>query len=237
MNSKNDRFAGALGEEYRLCAMALPWYDEAEDTVRDAVREFARSCQAERIEVLEVGCGTGYTTQRLIDADPRVHVTAVDNEPVMIQQAQAVFADVAERVSFHCADIMKMLDELPAGSVDVIASGYALHNFDPTFRAAFFKKIARVVRPGGLFVNMDKYADDDTAIHEKNFAAEVQCYSILDTIGRSDVRLAWEAHYAEDELIKFTEDEQLRLLRQNQFSDIQRTFHKGMAATFVAIKK
>jgi len=40
------------------------------------------------ITVLELGCGTGYTSKVILDADPRIRLRAIDNDESMLEQAE-----------------------------------------------------------------------------------------------------------------------------------------------------
>lgn len=53
--------------------------------------------------ILEIGCGTGYVTQRLINDFPNAQITAVDIAPGMIDYVSSIIQ--SEHVSFICGDI------------------------------------------------------------------------------------------------------------------------------------
>lgn len=94
--------------------------------------------------LLDVGAGFG----RLVDEYGAFeHVTLVDASPAMIQAArERVGSD--PRISIAQADAAHL--PIASGSVDVVvAVRLILHVSDPQ---AVFAEIARVLRPGGLFV-------------------------------------------------------------------------------------
>src|SRR5947199_8272561 len=51
---------------------------------------------------------------------------------------------------------------IASGSADGVTSRLAAHHFADA--AAAFREIARILRPGGLFVLVDNYAPDDPAL-------------------------------------------------------------------------
>lgn len=56
--------------------------------------------------ILEIGSGTGYVTQRLINYFPDAQITAVDIAPGMIEHVKSIIQ--CDRVNFICGDIEEM---------------------------------------------------------------------------------------------------------------------------------
>lgn len=56
--------------------------------------------------ILEIGCGTGYLTEKLRRAFPHAYITAVDIAEGMIAMAKARLGD--DRIVWRCADIEEM---------------------------------------------------------------------------------------------------------------------------------
>lgn len=234
MDKCDKRFSGVLGEEYALLLRAIPHYDKLEDTVLFELRKYTQLySEQDDFEVIEIGCGTGYTTIRILDADPRIHIKAVDSEETMIRQAREAFADLLERIEFFNSDALKFLSELPKNSVDVIASAFAIHNFAPGYRERFFGEVARVLKIGGLFVNADKYARNDEEAHRKDLNEQI---INLSAIGQEDLERGWKKHYEEDELVKFTEAEQVEMLLSLGFKNIEVVFRERMEATISGVR-
>jgi sterol 24-C-methyltransferase len=103
-------------------------------------------------ELLDVGCGIGGPALT-ISAYSGAEVTGVNICPaqVVLAQARAAEAGLAERVRFVQGDMMRLLFE--ADSFD------AAYTFDALCHApdkeAAYREIARVVKPGGLFLGYD----------------------------------------------------------------------------------
>jgi ubiquinone/menaquinone biosynthesis C-methylase UbiE len=90
--------------------------------------------------VLEVGCGTGQLTERLVPL--RFALTAIDVGTSMIKVAE-------ERITGGGAQFLAVsFEELDAAeaSFDLVISGAAFHWVDPEVG---FRKAARLLRPGG----------------------------------------------------------------------------------------
>ena len=93
-----------------------------------------------RSPVLEVGCGTGQLTERLVPLG--CALTAIDLGASMIEVARERVP--AGDVTFQAVPF-EDLDAAP-GSFDLVISGAAFHWVDPEVR---FPRAARLLRPGG----------------------------------------------------------------------------------------
>ncbi len=234
---EDGRFAGVLGgEEYSLLRLALTYYDELEGCVQTAVREFVLGQSAAEFLAIEGGCGSGITTHQILVADARIRIVAIDNEPKMLEAARVALAQWTDRVKFRNGDLLDTLREMPSAHADIFASGFCIHNLSPAYRAELFPEVGRVLRRGGLFVNVDKVARDDPSAQAADYRTTIARYDALDTIGRSDVKAAWILHYEEDEKVRFTEGEQRDLLAASGFADVRLTKRFWMDCAIVATK-
>ncbi|TDL86528.1 malonyl-[acyl-carrier protein] O-methyltransferase BioC [Vibrio vulnificus] len=59
-----------------------------------------------KINILEIGCGTGYLTRLLVKTFPNAAITAVDIAPGMVEVAKGMTKE--DRVTFLCTDIEEM---------------------------------------------------------------------------------------------------------------------------------
>lgn len=114
--------------------------------------------------VLELGCGTGNDSARL--AGEGYSVTAIDVSGEAIGQAQARFGSMA---TFMVADVTRRLP-FPDGGFDAVMSNVALHMFPDNVTRAVFAEVARLVRPGGLFV-FHVNALEDRPLRARNLPA------------------------------------------------------------------
>lgn len=235
--TNNKRFSGLLGGgEYDILKEALWYYDDLQMAIADVVGEETK--KDKKYNVLEIGVGSGITTAFVLDGlknQKNINIFAIDNEEKMLNEAKDRFSN-AENVKFIYADIIEYLKEIPDGFFDGSYTGYVIHNFDFKLRQEFFKELGRVTKKGGFFVSGDKIVVDDKEKQKEFLDKEIALYDSLDKIGKSEIKEEWIKHYAEDELIRFTESEQKKLLTENGFTNIKIIFRELMGAVVVAKK-
>lgn len=237
----NQRFEGALGgSEYDLLKLAMPHYDEVEAEVGIQVQTKCFWMKAEAIKVLEIGPGSGITTRVLLDADSRIHITAVDSSRKMVADLADEFKASGQdcRVDLVEQEIESYLRSVPDGEFDVVASAFVLHNLERGHRSRVMGEIFRVLKPSGLLVNADKLAHDDMERRAQAYVAQVSMLDKIEQAGRPDVKAEWVEHYKVDEQphIVYIESEALAQLRGFGFTGVRVVYRHLMEAVFVAAK-
>lgn len=98
------------------------------------------------IKILEIGCGTGYLTNLLVQSFPNAHITAVDLASGMIDVASQRMKNngVDNQVTFVCADIET---HFPTDNFDLIISNATFQWFNHPDEMA--NKIFTHLSPGG----------------------------------------------------------------------------------------
>ncbi len=236
------RFKGVLGEYYNLRSRAMSYHERFQDTVKTTLADYAHEhADLSEVRVLEVGTGTGLTTIRILDADPRIKVVTVDADGNLMDKAKLVLSDKAERIEFIHKDILSALQAMGDESIDAMASALTIHNFPPEYRKLVIKELARVLKRGGLFVNADKYAFDDPDAHARSLKEQIDSFDMFDTMDIPEVDIpalkkGWIQHYQDDERTKITESEQIEMLKELGFKDIEVIFRESMEAVITAIK-
>ncbi|MBG0810715.1 class I SAM-dependent methyltransferase [Methylosinus sp. H3A] len=232
-------FTGPIGAEYRMLELICP---NAALLARRVAERVAHWREGEMLEVLEIGCGTGVSTLPLVAGRDDLHVTAIDSAAKMLDQARSHLSDwvAAGRVDFVEADALGFLRGLPDASLDVVSSNYAVHNFLDDYRRDFLGEIFRVLKPGGLFVNGDRYALDDRAAHLSATQAEVRSwFAKLGAIGRYDLLEDWVAHLFSDESPEHVMylTPALERMAAIGFVDIRVEYREGVDTLLTAVRR
>jgi ubiquinone/menaquinone biosynthesis C-methylase UbiE len=194
-------FAGVIGQDYHLLKLLSPLAAEMSRLVGLTVAAQAATPD-QPLQVVELGGGTGITTLAILSAYDKLTVFSIDNEPVMQNQAkQHLHPWVAQQKLTFCGDdALTALTALPTASADVIASAYTLHNFLDDYRAQVVTESLRVLKPGGQFINGDRYALDDISLHTRLTQEEVSGYfKVLIDLQKLDVLEHWIVHLFSDE--------------------------------------
>lgn len=104
--------------------------------------------QAERI--LEVGCGEGAMTERLVRAYPAAEVTGIDITP----KVGRLFRGPASRVRFKQETIESLAEREP-GSADLVVLSDVMHHVPLETRGSILAAIAKAMAPNGKLVFKD----------------------------------------------------------------------------------
>jgi tRNA (cmo5U34)-methyltransferase len=233
-------FSGVIGQEYQMLKLICPLATEMSRLVGETVAEFCRQTQ-EPVRVMELGGGTGITTLSILSADRRLAVLSVDNEPTMQNQARENLRHWVDagRLEFCGDDALTALKSLATDSVDILASAYTLHNFERDYRKQVIGEMFRVLKPGGWFVNGDRYALDDISAHTRGTQQEIAGYfKALTGINRIDLLEHWIIHLFNDESENHIMREAiaLRQLADAGFKQIELKQRMDVNALLTAVK-
>lgn len=137
----------------------LPDREERFRVMLDMVGAFAGSTP----RVLDLACGTGSISDRLLRRFPAAHSTGVDLDPALLTLARGHFASDS-RVEFVTADIVDpgWVSRLPHRSYDAVLTATALHWLSTAQLSALYGQLAGVLREGGVFMNADHMPDAST---------------------------------------------------------------------------
>jgi len=110
----------------------------------------------DRLRVLDLACGCGAVTARILDAVPSAHVVGIDRDPVLLRIAREIWTG-DPRVTFEQADLRDGAwpDRHGVGRFDAVVTAASTHWFEPDDLSSLYRVIARSLRPGGLFANLD----------------------------------------------------------------------------------
>jgi trans-aconitate methyltransferase len=132
------------------------------------------------LEVLDVGAGYGVVTEEVLAAFPAARVTLQDYSQAMLDQAHRRLASHADRLSYVLADLMDPAwPQRVGGPFDLAVSAIVLHNLGSREKIfACYPAIHGLLRPGGYFLNCDRFVDGAdrhlTALRDAGFG-RVEC--------------------------------------------------------------
>ncbi len=230
------RFSEELGEEYSLFESVYPHFNAFQEKIAN---ELAQKCDKKEWLVLEIGCGPGPTSIRLLEANPKIKLICIDNEEKMISQAMQGLKKYKNRVEFVNSDALSFLKSSEDTKFDAIVSGWTIHNFNDEYRNNVLKEILRVLKNKGVFINGDNYALDDLNKRYKEFYWSVrQLLKIYSKMKRYDHCYKWIMHIVEDEKegVIMTEGKSIENMLSIGFNNPNIVWRKHMQAVLVASK-
>ena len=114
-----------------LITAEVPGYLRLQDAVARAIMGLTVG------RVLELGAGTGVTTQRIASGYPEAKIVGVDESTAMLEHARRSVPQADLRVG-------RLEQALPAGPFDLAVSALAVHHLDGPGKADLFTRIAAV---------------------------------------------------------------------------------------------
>lgn len=132
----------------------------------DLVARSAAASTPSAHAMLDIGCGAGNFTLKVLERLPNLDCTLIDLSPNMLARAKArVSAVTSGRVSTIEQDIR--LVEMPLDSVDVVVAAAVLHHLrDENEWRAMFRKLFQWLRPGGSLWIFDFVSHEVEAVQD-----------------------------------------------------------------------
>jgi ubiquinone/menaquinone biosynthesis C-methylase UbiE len=110
------------------------------------------------LDVLDIGCGPGACVLGELEQLGAAQVTAIDLDTAMVARARRLTSSRGDQVVINSGDVTHL--QFPDGRFDAVCNFAVLHHV-PDWRKAI-AEVARVLRPGGLFISQDH----DVAHHD-----------------------------------------------------------------------
>jgi tRNA (cmo5U34)-methyltransferase len=100
---------------------------------------------------VDLGCGTGTLSARLLERFPNSRGLAVDGEQAMLTMAQPKLARFAGRAELRLCDIVGA--GIP--TCKVVISSFSFHHVPPEAMDGVLKRVVAALRPEGCFLLLD----------------------------------------------------------------------------------
>jgi tRNA (cmo5U34)-methyltransferase len=194
----------------RLFFKVAPHYEEMMDAVVAAL-PFRKDS---RIRMIDLGCGTGNFTRKLIAAFPLAQVTCVDMAGNMLAMAKAKLGK-NPRVTFWQSDVR---DFDYSEKFDVIVSSLVFHHIEKRGKTAFFRKLRKALTSKGVLFTIDIFLSSDPhlqALYMENWKAFMK----KNGLPLSRVSEMISRHQREDRPVVF--EDELTMVRKAGFREVE----------------
>jgi tRNA (cmo5U34)-methyltransferase len=143
----------------------LPHYDEMLEVV-------TRCLPSTSIRILELGCGTGELSLKILERCPNAQIIALDYSPRMVQFAlQKITASGYQQqwrgIEADFGDWAKNFDLSGIGrGFDACVSSFAIHHLSDEMKSKLFQSIRESLNPQGYFWNADPVLPESPILAE-----------------------------------------------------------------------
>ena len=133
----------------------------------EVIIRLIRDTQKSVAQIIDLGCGTGSLMLEVLRAFPKAKLVGIDFDPTLLPLARQRLAKFSGRIKLVLADLRQKnwLEHLekPANAV---VSATALHWLRQKELVRLYGDIARILRPGGIFLNADHAGSGNDRIQQ-----------------------------------------------------------------------
>jgi len=166
MNKKEGfQLRESVNHQLKFANMTIPGREETLSIVARLATLFI----SDEPRILDIGCGWGDATKKVLELCPRASVCMVDYSEEMLILAREMFG-YDNRIKMINHNLNTGLpDVLKSETFDAVVSCHALHHVEPGNKVALYTQIKQVLNESGLFVNGDRFKGESPAVSSWEF--------------------------------------------------------------------
>ncbi len=111
-----------------------------------------------RVNILDLGCGTGLEIPAILKKAPLAHLTCVDLSFAMLERLKEKYGGGA---NLNLVQESYLTIHLGQDFFDVILSSMTLHHLLPEEKAKLYPRICRALKPGGYYIEGDYMVSEE----------------------------------------------------------------------------
>lgn len=128
---------------------------------RDYIADAVRHLKPDLTRFVDLGCGTGFFAEALLDAAPRASALLIDASEPMLAVARRRLAASADRVTYRNQEVAAVRYDPPWHRVDLILSALTLHLVPREVRAQVLRQSFAALADGGVLILVDHFVPRD----------------------------------------------------------------------------
>ena len=189
----------------------------------ELITEAARRIVPNAEQLLDIGCGAGNYSLKMLSKLPNLECTLVDlSDPMLDKAYERVSEQTNKKVHVVKGDIREV--PLKQNYFDIILAGAVLHHLrDDQDWETTFKKIYGILKPGGCFMISDLITQDTEILNDYTWE---RYGDYLEELGGEDYRKK-VLDYVDKEDSPRSMNYQLDLMKKLGFSKVE-ILHKNM---------
>ncbi len=148
----------------RFDRMQERYIPERDDRFKIIARTI-RTAVGQPHRVLDLGCGTGSLSLAVLQAFPKCQLVGIDLDGSLLMLAKHRLAVFGQRAHLVNGDLRQ--DDWTSATgdgFDAVVSATALHWLSANNLASLYRRLASVLKSGGIFINADHVASECPAI-------------------------------------------------------------------------
>jgi tRNA (cmo5U34)-methyltransferase len=212
-----------------MVSRSVPFYEEMQRMVCELARDFARP----GTNLYDIGCSTA-TTLLMLDAflDDGVKFIGIDNAPEMLEKAKVKIqqAETSRQIDLRVGDLHQGLAMTDASVVTMLLT---LQFVRPLYRERVIKQIYSGLNEQGCLLLIEKLTSEDTMFNRLFID---HYYDFKRRNGYSEIEISKKREALENVLIPYRLEENVQLLRETGFRQIEVFFRWYNFCGIVAVK-
>lgn len=214
-----------------MLTRSIPFYTAIQQMIADFVDHF----YIEGSRVYDLGCSTGSMMVALAQQVPRItEIVGLDTSQAMIQKCKQRVAALPDGLEPRMLFKQEDLRQAELDQASAIIMNYTLQFVRPLYREQVVRRLYDALLPGGVLLLSEKVLENSTDL--SRLFIEMY-YRFKRRQGYSDLEISQKREMLENVLIPYQVDEQIELLSNCGFRNVEIFFKWHNFASFIAIKK
>lgn len=213
-----------------MLTRSIPCYHRV---INMSIRLLNRFCR-DGDRIYDLGCSTGVTlmemARKLTPQDLKFR--GMDSSQAMIDKADLKLEMLSSRADISC--LRQNITEAELKECGAVIINYTLQFLPPESRKDLLEKVFRALRPGGIIIVSEKTVSSHSAV-QKSF--EDIYLDFKKEQGYSETEIARKRKSLENILIPLTNRDNILLLEEAGFSEVESFFQWFNFAAFLGIKE
>lgn len=199
---------------------SIPYYKDNIILITDLLKDSKSIC--------DIGCSTGNLLLYLAQNASFEKLVGIDNSSFMLEIARAKARAYGVNISFIEADILDF-----EFSSECVIANYTMQFIRPLYREELLKKIYNSLPKSGKFIMSEKLVTEDKWL-DKRLIDIYHNFKKKNGYSKSEISKKREA--LENILVPYSQDENIKMLKNAGFKSVEVVFKFGNFASFIAIK-